>query len=450
MKILNLDNIRTKLLFYYSIVVTAVLTLFSVILLDQFYIQNLKTVDKQLITVINEIDYNRQFYKKFDHDEFKIKNLYITTYKHENNKFKKLTTNNPDSVLENLKTIAIDEFHRFSTNDRIRVIRFHSNKIKNIYIEAATTLDDKIEPAMDHLKNLLLIWIPTLMILSIILGYYIIKSSLRPVKKAVREVKDIESHNLNKRISSVTHNDEIEELITTFNFMLDKLDESFSKVKRFSNDVSHELKTPLTIIRGEIELGLRKERSNEEYKQILKSTLEETKSLQELINNLLFLSKVNNKELQEQFESVEIDDLLTEIISQNKQLIESKNINFDFKSFDNTVVQGHPFLLKILIGNIIQNSIKYSHKNSTIEIYLDKDKLTVKDHGIGIKEEDIKNIFDRFYRVENSRNGEGYGLGLSIVRSIAQIHKFPVYVKSNYGEYTLFTVNFTGNENEEQ
>ncbi len=224
--------------------------------------------------------------------------------------------------------------------------------------------------------------------------------------------------------------------------MLDKLDDSFSKIKRFSNDVSHELKTPLTIIRGEIELGLRKDRTNEEYKNILKSTLEETKSLQELINSLLFLSKSNNKEIEHQFTDVELDDIITEVIAQNKKLIETKNIKFYFHDFENIIVQGHPLLLKILIGNIIQNSLKYSHKNSIIDISLTATQLVIKDYGIGIKEEDLKNIFDRFYRIDDARSGSGYGLGLSIVKSIANIHKFTLEVKSKYEEFTQFTIKF--------
>ena len=441
---MNLKNIKTRLLFYYSIVITIILSIFSSVLIMQFYKQNMKTVDNQLLTIINEINYSQHFYTPFDNEEFLIQNFSIVIYQNKNGKFNKISSNKSPIDIENFRVLDKGEFQTFTTINAIRVIRYRSDKDDNIYIEVATTLKDKIEPAMVHLKDILMVLIPILLVLSIISGYFIIKSSLHPVKKAIDEVKDIESHNLNKRISTLSSNDEIEELITTFNFMLDKLDDSFSKIKRFSNDVSHELKTPLTIIRGEIELGLRKERTNQEYKNILASTLEETKSLQELINSLLFLSKSNNKEIEQQFVDVELDEIITEVIAQNKQLIETKNIKFYFHHFENIIVQGHPLLLKILIGNIIQNSLKYSHKNSIVEISLSKEKLKIKDYGIGIKEEDIKNIFDRFYRVDDARSGTGYGLGLSIVKSIANIHKFTIDVQSQYEEFTLFTINFKG------
>ncbi len=439
---MNLKNIKTRLLFYYSVVITLILSIFSSILIMQFYKQNIKTVDNQLLTIINEINYNQHFYTPFDDEEFLIQNFSVVVYHYKNNKFNKISSNNSQIDINNHEYLEIGEIQPYTTKNEIRVIRYRSDKDKTIYIEVATTLKDKVEPAMVHLKNILIVLIPILLFLSIISGYFIIKSSLYPVKKAINEVKKIESHNLDKRITTLSSNDEIEELITTFNFMLDKLDDSFSKIKRFSNDVSHELKTPLTIIRGEIELGLRKDRTNEEYKNILKSTLEETKSLQELINSLLFLSKSNNKEIEHQFTDVELDDIITEVIAQNKKLIETKNIKFYFHDFENIIVQGHPLLLKILIGNIIQNSLKYSHKNSIIDISLTVTQLVIKDYGIGIKEDDLKNIFDRFYRIDDARSGSGYGLGLSIVKSIANIHKFTLEVKSKYEEFTQFTIKF--------
>jgi len=440
-KIMNFKNIKLRLLSLYSLVIGIILAVFSVILLNQFYEQNIKTVDEQLTTVINEINYSKHFYTPFDKEEFMIKNLSIVIYKYENNKFKKIMATKTAFEIQNNDLLLKDTFQFFTTAKHLRVGRFHSNKTdENIYIEVATTLDDKIKPQLEHLQDILIILIPMLLILAIIAGYFIIRNSLIPVKKVIDEVKDIEAHKLQKRITSHTSNDEIEELITTFNFMLDKLDSAFSKIKRFSNDVSHELKTPLTVLRGEIELGLRKERTNEEYKNILSSTLEETKLLQELINSLLFLSKSNNQEIQEEFIEIEVDDIITDVISQNKKLIEEKNIKFEFKHLENVVCIGHPLLLRILVGNIIQNSIKYSQKSSKIEIDLSNNILKIKDYGIGIKEEDIENIFDRFYRVDESRGGSGYGLGLSIVKSIALIHNFEIVVQSKYNQYTEFTI----------
>lgn len=435
-----MKNIKVKLLFWNIIITVSILSIFSYVLLQQFHSLSIKVVDKQLMTVVNEINYAKHFYKQFDLEEFMIKNLHIKTYEVKDGNFKKIISTNNVLDIKNYKTIQKNQFHIF-TFENLRVVRFNSNKLdKDIYIEVATTLDDKIDSYLENLKNILLILIPLLLVISIFIGYKTIQNSLIPVKKTIDEVKDIETHKLTKRLTPYTINDEIEELVSTFNFMLDKLDESFSKIKRFSNDVSHELKTPLTVIRGEIELGLRKDRSVTEYKDILNSVLEETKSLQELINSLLFLSKANQNEIKEKFIDVELDDVITESISINRKLIEEKSIKFNFKRFESVTCKAHPQLIKILVGNIIQNAIKYSHKDENIEIYLDEKVLKIKDHGIGIPKDELEHIFDRFYRVDKSRNESGYGLGLSIVKSIASIHKFKIEVKSKSNKYTEFLV----------
>jgi len=232
------------------------------------------------------------------------------------------------------------------------------------------------------------------------------------------------------------------QLIVTFNSMFARLEESFIKIKRFSHDVSHELKTPLTVILGEIELGLRKDRTKEEYIEILNILQEEVKGQQELIDSLLFLSNSNELQSKELFENIDIDELIIDTITLNKHLASSKNINFDFIKFENVKKEGHTSLLKILLGNIIQNSIKYSNKNSKIEIYLDDEKCIIKDYGIGVQEEHLCKIFDRFYRVDESRGRGGYGLGLSIVQSIASLHNFNIEVKSKYKEYTKVSIIF--------
>ena len=214
------------------------------------------------------------------------------------------------------------------------------------------------------------------------------------------------------------------------------------KIKRFSNDVSHELKTPLTVIRGEIELGLRKDRTKEEYKEILKSSLTESIQLQELIDSLFFLSNSNKQEIVSKFETLEIDEIIIDILSEYKQLTNEKNITIEFKSLENVSTLGDLLLVKIMIGNIIQNSIKYSNNNSKIIISLQNKTLVIKDFGIGIDQKNIKNIFDRFYRVDESRGRGGYGLGLSIVKNISDIHNYTLDIKSELSKYTEVTMNF--------
>jgi signal transduction histidine kinase len=337
----------------------------------------------------------------------------------------------------------------------IFVLAIFSYLILDEFTELILAKEAHIHTSINHLESLLAFWIPILVIVSIIIGYFIIKNALLPVKKTIDEVKNIEINRVEDRLTSHTKGDEIDELVSTFNLMLDKLDESVSKIKRFSYDVSHELKTPLTIIRGEVELGLRKDRDNNEYKEILKSTLEETISLQEVVDSLLFLSKVNDKEIKRLFEMVDIKELVLNIISSNQQLIKAKNLKLPTDKIGEAEFFGHNILLKILITNIIQNAIKYSHKNSTVDIELQDDTLIIKDYGMGIKKSDINNIFDRFYRVDKARNKDkstqgGYGLGLAIAKNIAIMHNIFIDVDSKYQEYTKFTLKFRQSHKKEK
>lgn len=448
MKKINFKNIKVKLLIWYSSVIFFILLFASIILVYIFTNQNIKTVDTQLMAVIHDVDYSlSEIYnneEEFDEEEeFKIKNLNIFIYEYIDGAFKFIRSSDKKIRDFDRKNIEKETWEFLTVNEE-RVVRYHSSKItkKQVYIEATTTLADKLDRALNSLISTLFILVPVILIISIFLGYFIIKTSLKTVKSVIDEVKQLEVEQLDKRIKSLDSDDEIEELIDTFNNMLSKIEDSVDKIKRFSNDVSHELKTPLTVIRGEIELGLRKDRSVDEYKEILKSSLDETKQLQDLIDNLLFLSTSNIVEMKEKFVTIDLDEIVFDSILENQHIAKKKDIHILCTEIESFSVLGNRLLIKILIGNILKNSIKYSNNSSNIEISLKDAVLTIKDYGIGIGKEELKYIFDRFYRVDSSRGRGGYGLGLSIVKSIADLHNYKIDVNSELGKYTAFNIYF--------
>ena len=313
----------------------------------------------------------------------------------------------------------------------IILLTFVSFVLAIMYIKS----DVSYQSAEDY-EHVLFILIPILFFLMILMVWFLINNILRKVQYIIDEVKDIKIDDFTTRLTTLNTNDEIDELIHTFNNMLDTIEQSVNKIKRFSNDVSHELKTPLTVIIGELELGLRKSRTNEEYKEILNTALGESRVLKELIDNLLFLSNMDDKSIKSKFQNVDIDEVLVDVISSSNILLEEKNINIDFKEFENISINANSQLIKVMLSNIIQNSIKYSNHNSKIEITLKNNICIIKDYGIGIKEDYIKKIFDRFYRIDESRARGGYGLGLSIVKDIATLHNINIKIKSDYSKYT--------------
>jgi len=303
-----------------------------------------------------------------------------------------------------------------------------------------------ISSTLDKFLFILLISGPILLIFSAFGGYLFVKKAFSPVKKIVRTAKRITAENLSQRIEPIDGKDEIGELAETFNDMISRLEMSFKQTKQFSSDVSHELKTPLTAIRGEIEVTLRKEREIEGYKNILKSLLEETGKLETIVENLLFLSRMDSQGIKFSFRKFALDESLLEVFEKIEKIAEGKGVHLILKKIQEVNIEGESNQVERAITNLIGNAIKYTPEGGRIEMSLEEErdsaKFTIKDTGMGIPEDALPYIFDRFYRVDKARSREtgGSGLGLAIVKWIVEAHKGKIEVKSKVGEGTIFVV----------
>jgi signal transduction histidine kinase len=216
--------------------------------------------------------------------------------------------------------------------------------------------------------------------------------------------------------------------------------------KQLASDVAHELRTPLSIMSGELEVALRKERTVADYKQVLVSSKQETDRLISLVENLLFLATGDQGKQAINFEKVDITDLIGEVIASLQIEISSKHIALHFEPEEApSSVLGQPSMLRRLFYNIINNAILYTPVEGNIWVSLSSSKqyaqVKVKDTGIGISREDQGKIFDRFYRVDPSRSqAKGYGLGLAICKSIVELHRGKITVDSDLGQGSTFTV----------
>jgi heavy metal sensor kinase len=308
-----------------------------------------------------------------------------------------------------------------------------------------------LENTESDLRRLLIFMILAgggLMLLASLGGNFIIRKALKPVKSVVQTAKDISADDLSLRIESGKRQDEIGELVDTFNDMISRLEKSIKKIKQFSGDVSHELRTPLTIIRGEIEVLLRKERNKEEYQKTLKSTLEEAAYLERIIDDLLFLSRIEALEKKEFEKSVQLDEIVLKVVESQELAAKRKKITLDIKKVEPVRIKGEEILLERMITNIIDNAIRYTDPEGKVAVSLDKQDgssvLLVQDTGIGIPEESMPLIFDRFFVVDKSRFKEtgGLGLGLSIVKQVADCHGGKIEVKSEVNKGTSFYLRF--------
>lgn len=356
------------------------------------------------------------------------------------------------------------ETNRSFENAPLRIITFpvKENQHINRIIQVAGSLED-VEDALNTLFLILIVTVPLALMVASLGGQFLANQALKPVDNITQTARMITSQNLNQRIKPPKVKDEISRLTETFNEMISRLDQSFRQVKQFTTDASHELKTPLTILKGEVEVALRKERTSPEYQQVLRSNLEEINRMSQIVGDLLLLSKADSGELRLNKENFNLTDILFEIAAQMKVLAQSKNLRIEATNHQGEVqLFGDALRIRELFLNLIENGIKYTEEGGSIHISLNKEpiasekdpstwpdgdqkkyaKVTITDTGIGIAQEDQQKIFDRFYRVDKARSREqgGSGLGLSICKWIVEAHQGDIKVESEMGRGSTFIV----------
>ena len=325
-------------------------------------------------------------------------------------------------------------------------------------IQVASSLED-VEDALRTLFIILVIAVPSALLVASLGGQFLANQALKPVDHITQTARMITSQNLNQRIKSLKVKDEISRLIETFNEMISRLDQSFHQIKQFSSDASHELKTPLTILKGEVEVALRKERTSQDYEQILRSNLEEINRMSKIVDNLLLLARTETGEIRLFKEEVNLSQIVSEVVTQLTKLAHAKDLQIVATNHHEDIpLYGDALRIREMLLNLIENSIKYTEPGGSISVSLEKNaphslpgeeegsydgvKIVVSDTGIGIAKEDQERIFGRFFRVDKARSGEqgGSGLGLSICKWIVEAHQGEISVESELGKGSRFIV----------
>ncbi len=302
-----------------------------------------------------------------------------------------------------------------------------------------------IGETLDSLAEIFIIIAPVFFIFSILGGYIISAKSLSRIDSIIKKTEEITTQNLEEKIEGEEFRDEYGRLVKKMNEMILRIKNSIQYMNQFSISASHELKTPLTILRGEIEIALRSPKTPEEYKQILLSNFEETLRLISIVDKLFFLSKFDHSLIKLNKEKIELNKFLREIVSPLKNLGKEKNICLSLELNSDVNIEVDSELIRSAITNLIENAVKYGYENQTViikteSIQYKKVKISVINKGEGIHPEVLPKIFDRFYRIESSRNRGtgGVGLGLSVVKSIINWHNGEVNVISEPGKETEF------------
>jgi two-component system OmpR family sensor kinase len=312
------------------------------------------------------------------------------------------------------------------------------------YIVQVASPLNLVYSGLNKLKATLLTLIPLTVFFTAALGVFLVKLTLNPVDSIIKTIRQITVENLELRIDIPDTKDEIKRLADTFNDMLARLDHAFSFQKQFIQDVSHELRTPLTILKGDFEITLKKSRSHHEYKSVLVSSLEEINKIIQMVEGLLTLARFDNQEIKFAMKRLELNALLESVLDDMRVLAIKKAISIDLLTPDKIILEADESQMRCVFVNLLDNAIKYTPSNGKVLVRIHKNKnfakIRVSDTGIGIPENELHLVFDRFYQVEKSRSGLGFGLGLSIVRSILDAHHGRVEVESRQGQGTTFTI----------
>lgn len=302
---------------------------------------------------------------------------------------------------------------------------------------------------VNSVKVMLWISLSLGLITSVFFGYVLLKWSFKPVARITHEVGRMGfTDNFDKRLKMPRADDELRQLVRTFNEMLGRIDDGFGRLRRFAGDVSHELRTPIAVLKGEAELALRRDRSTEEYKEALRTIVGESTQMSGIVEDLLLLARAQGQAIPIHPESVSIGDLAQELEHSVRKNFDEKSIALEIKLGDSgkhylQIAKGY---IVIAIKNILLNACKHSASGTSVQLEVRENhqeyRLVVVDHGEGIPKDAMPYIFDLFYRADTARNRSsgGVGIGLSLAKALVNLHGGTIEVSATEGGGATFSI----------
>ncbi|HEY7181950.1 MAG TPA: heavy metal sensor histidine kinase [Blastocatellia bacterium] len=299
---------------------------------------------------------------------------------------------------------------------------------------------------MRALREIFLLCLPVMLLMAGFAGYLLARKGLAPIAEMAARAERISAESLHERLPVKNKNDELGKLARVFNDLLARIESSFEGMRQFTADASHELRTPLAIIRGEADVSLSQEREPEEYRETLEIIRDEARLLSGIVDDMLSLARADAGQRRLKLEEFCLNDLVEECVHSARALALNKSLSLNFESSDETAIRGDEDLLRRMVVNLLDNAIKYTPDGGSVSVKLWREnglvRLRVTDNGIGIPTEAAARVFERFYRVDKARSRAegGSGLGLPIVKWIAEAHHGSVSLESAPDRGSSFTV----------
>ena len=451
-------HVRIKITLLFTIITSILLALFSTFIYNFFYSLRIASLKEHLtnhaLTTANMLHvpgtFDPALMKEIDSiTVIPMKNKSIQVYDAQNKRIYENSESQSDTIHitdEILNKARAEKEYFFKIGNKEAIACYNINTIGKPVI-IATAYDEEGIRNLDKLKLLLLITFICGNLIAFTSGYFFSKALLKPIRKIAEDIDDISATDLTMRIKSGKADDEWNYLIVTLNKLLDRLQQSFGMQRRFISSASHELSTPLTSISSQLEVSLQKNRDAAEYCEIMQSVYQDVRHLSQLTQTLLEFATGGTVTGGIEINSVRIDEILMqlplEIIKINKDY--SVKLEFDElpENVEKLLVFGNAELLLTSIKNVVTNACKYStDKFARVNLRVTSKEviISVSDKGKGISENDLKNIFQPFYRSADSKTISGFGVGLPLVHRIIKLHKGRITVDSIVGKGTTVNI----------
>jgi signal transduction histidine kinase len=449
-------NIRAKLTVIFFGIVIVVLTAISLSIYyfssnyreTDFYrrLRNRAINTAKVLVEVEEV--NAELLRRMERNNpASLPNQYIVIYNYKN---EVLYSSEGKDVIQAdttlLNNIRLQKEIKFKSLD-YELLGFLYTEGYERYTVIAGATDVYGRDALNNLRNVLIITFGISMIFVSILGWFFAGKVLSPISKIVNDVDKITAVNLSQRLEEGNKKDELGKLAATFNKMLERLQAAFSAQKNFIANASHEIKTPITIMKAEVDVALLQEREKSQYVKVLQSVVGGLQGLNKLSTQLLLLAQTSAEESAASFSMIRIDDILWEMKEELLRAFPEYEvaIDFDLKVNDQLLqIRGDEQLVKAAILNLMDNACKYSDdKKVIISLHTrDKSSIIIKfiNNGPGIEPDSLSRIFEPFYRGPAGKKVKGFGIGLSLVSRIVKIHGGLITVDSVPFQKTIFTI----------
>ena len=412
----------------------------------QNHLDEIKEVDGKVV-LIDEEEWNEREHNTVDVNPVFVQFLDVN---------KKIIEKAPNLKTETLKfNDSVEDFELFDTkmgDNAIRQIQVPLQlKGKKIgYVVVAMSLEDS-KMVLNNLFDIMCLSFLGIVLLLFFIARFFAGRSIKPINAIINTSKIITKDNLKTRIPLPKTRDELYVLSKTINNLLNRIEDAIEREKQFTSDASHELRTPLTVIKGTLEVLIRKPRDNKEYEEKINYCIKEVDHLNMLVDQLLLMARFENQIKNIKTESVYLNAVILDVLQLNIEKINSREIKIKFDTQEDYYIQSDNFLVITILRNIISNAIKYTNTGGEVHISFAKqnEKIVCKisDNGIGIAKQDLESIFNPFFRSNSTDHPEikGTGLGLSIVKRITELLHIKFKIESEIGVGTTVVLIFNDN-----